>query len=129
MKLRLIFNEGNVDKPILSEAILRTGVAVNILEAKISPRMGELTVDVPTEGIKLGELISILRERDVLVKELTKTIEIDREVCIPCGACVSACSFKAIRQTPDWDIDFDEERCVVCRVCIHACPVNAIRAL
>ena len=129
MKLRLIFNGSNVDKPILSKAILRTGVPVNILEAKISPSMGELTVDVPAEGTKLKELISILKERGVLVKEITKTIEIDREICIPCGACVSACSFQALRQTPDWDIDFDEEKCVACRVCIHACPVNAIQAL
>ena len=112
-----------------SEAILRTGIPVNILEAKISPRMGELIIDVPAEGVKLKELITILKERDVLVKEVSKTIEIDRKACIPCGACVSACSFKALKQTTDWDIEFDEERCVACRVCIHACPVKAIRAL
>ena len=129
MKLKLIFNQKNLDKPILSDVVLETKIPLNILEAKITPREGELVVDVPDEGNDLKKLIKIFQNKGVTVKQIIRTIEIDQDICISCGACTSVCSFNAIIQKPDWTVEFDEEKCVVCRVCIHSCPVAAISAL
>lgn len=38
MKLKLKFGQDNVLKPLLSTAVLKSGVAANILEAEESPR-------------------------------------------------------------------------------------------
>lgn len=129
MKLRLIYARENVGEPVLSNVVLRTGVPLNILEARMEPDMGEIVVDAPAKGEQLRKVINLFREAGVSVKEITATIEIDEERCISCGACISPCPVQAIRFGPEWKVEFDEERCLRCQVCINACPVGAIRSL
>jgi electron transfer flavoprotein alpha subunit len=52
-------------------------------------------------------------------------LEIDREQCIGCGACVDACAFDALR------LDEEEkavvnDNCTACGACIDECPVEAL---
>jgi len=129
MRLKLIYSPDVVEKPILANVILRTGFPINILEAKVGAQRGELTVSVPTEGGKLREVIKMFEEAGVKVEVLTKTLHIDVERCISCGACISPCPTKALSFTSDWKIRFEEEKCVACRVCVRACPVGAISVL
>ena len=129
MKLRLTYGAKNAENPILSSIILETGVTMNILEGKITPKAGELIIDVQAEGEKLQEIIALLRKGGVWVKEISRFLEIDREKCVSCGACVSPCAFGAIVQKPNWDPEFIEEQCVGCQICIRACPFGAIRIL
>jgi MinD superfamily P-loop ATPase len=129
VKFKLTYGAKNADKPILSWIILETGVAINILEGKMGPKAGELIVDVQAEGDKLQRVISLLKKEGVGVKDISRFIEIDRERCISCGACVSPCAYGAIIQNSNWDPEFIEERCVGCLICVRACPLGAIKAL
>ena len=51
-----------------------------------------------------------------------KIASIDREKCIDCKKCATACCFDAI----DEDITFIPESCEGCGVCAYVCPVDAI---
>ncbi|MEM3437993.1 MAG: 4Fe-4S binding protein [Nitrososphaerales archaeon] len=129
MKLKLIYSRENLRKPILSEVITKTNLLINILEAKITLDTGEMLIDVPAKGEKLKEVLHLFQKAGLIVKEITRIIEIDRERCISCGACVSPCPVKAITQDSNWDINFYEENCIGCGICVDACPVRAIRML
>ncbi|MEM3382981.1 MAG: 4Fe-4S binding protein [Nitrososphaerales archaeon] len=129
MKMKLIYSRENLGKPILSEVINKTNLPINILEAKITLNTGEMLIDVPAEGEKLKEVSYLFQKAGLIVKEITRTIEIDREKCISCGACVSPCPVKAITQDSNWDVIFHEEKCVGCGICVNACPVRAIQML
>jgi electron transfer flavoprotein alpha subunit/NAD-dependent dihydropyrimidine dehydrogenase PreA subunit len=53
-------------------------------------------------------------------------LEIDRELCIGCGACVDACVFGALRLDDD-NIAVVNDNCTACGACIDECPVEALR--
>ena len=129
MRLRLIYSTDVVEKPILAEIILKTGVPMNILEAKVNAQKGELIVSVPVSGKRLEEIIQMFQEAGVKAIMLTKTLQINMDRCTSCGACISPCPTKALKFKPDWTIEFDEEKCVACKVCVNACPVKAITIL
>jgi len=128
MKLRLRYTSSNVSNPVISDVVLKTGVPINILEAKVSLNGGEMVVDVPATGKKLDEVRELFEKAGVSAKEIKSVIEIDYEKCISCGACVSPCPVQAIKQNPEWDIELDEGRCIRCLICVNACPVRAIRS-
>jgi ferredoxin len=129
LKLKLTYTHENVNKPVLSEIVLKTKTPMNILEAKVTASAGELIVDTPATGDKLKEIISLFQDAGVKVAEITAILEINREICIFCGACVSPCPVQAIKQKADWDIEFDEAKCVRCGICVDACPVRAIKLI
>jgi len=128
MKLRLLYTRSNVSNPVLSDIVLKTGVPINILEAKVSLNGGEMVVDVPATGMKLDEVRELFEKASVSAKEIKAVIEIDYERCISCGACVSPCPVQAIKQKTEWDVELDEGRCIRCLICVNACPVRAIRS-
>ena len=127
MKLKLIYSRENVQKSILSDIILKTNVPINILKAEVTPNTGEMLIDVLAAGEKLTEVLSLFQKEGVTVKEITRTLEIDHERCISCGACVSPCPVQAISQDENWDVVFDEEKCIGCRICVYACPMGVIQ--
>jgi len=53
-------------------------------------------------------------------------IEIDKNKCIYCGACVSVCPVMAniLKET---FIEHDAEKCINCANCVKACPMKAIK--
>lgn len=53
-------------------------------------------------------------------------LEIDRELCIGCEACVDACAFDAIHLDDD-EIAVANDNCTACGACIDECPVEALR--
>jgi len=126
MRVRLIYSPSVVEKPVLAEIILKTGLSINILEAKVNAQKGELVVSIPSTGKKLAEILRMFREAGVQVQKFTKVLQIDYERCISCGACISPCPTQALRFGPDWTLEFVEEKCVACKTCVNACPVKAI---
>lgn len=113
----------------MAEIVLKTGIPLNILEAKVNAQKGELIVSIPASGKDLEKVIELFQEAGVKATMLTKTLQIDMDRCTSCGACVSPCPTRALSFKPDWTIEFNEERCVACKVCVTACPVKAITML
>lgn len=127
LKLRIVYSREHVSRPVLASVVIKTGELVNILEASITPRGGEMVVDVPN-GASVEKVIEAFREEGVAVKELTKQLEVDVVRCIACGACVSPCPVGAIRIEGGM-VRVEEGRCVRCQACVYACPMRAIRLL
>jgi len=126
MRVRLIYSHEVVEKPILADIILKTGLPINILGAKVNAQKGELVVSIPANGRKLEEILAMFKEAKVQVQKFTKVLQIDHERCTSCGACISPCPTKALKFGLDWTIELDEKKCVACRICLNACPVKAI---
>lgn len=112
--------------PVLSRIVLKTGVPINILDAKVTAATGEMIVDVPVQGRQLEEAVSLFQEAGVNVKKILSSVEINYDRCTSCGACVSPCPVQAIVQHEDWSVELDETKCIRCLVCVDACPVRAI---
>lgn len=127
VKLKLMYNHKSLSKPILAEVILKTGALINILEATVSPISGEILIDFDAPREKVENVISLLENSGVSVKEITQILEIDVNRCISCGACVSPCPTHALTLTQDLTLNFDEKKCVRCRICVDACPMRAIK--
>ena len=53
-------------------------------------------------------------------------LEIDRELCIGCEACIDACAFGAMSLDED-EIAVVNDNCTACGACIDECPVEALR--
>jgi len=127
MNLRLVYRPEHVKKPILAEVVLRKKVRLNILDAKVNGQKGELIVSVPLDGEQLKDLIKAFEAEGVAVETLPRIVEIDREKCTSCGACISPCPVSALAFDPSYNLQLDESRCVGCRVCVDACPLRAIK--
>jgi len=56
---------------------------------------------------------------------MKEKLEIDRDACLYCGACVGVCPAEALtlRET---DLRLDESKCTLCRLCVDFCPVGAL---
>jgi len=51
-------------------------------------------------------------------------LEINREECIGCGACVDACPFGALRLVDN--VAEVDDKCTACGACLEVCPVSAL---
>ncbi len=54
---------------------------------------------------------------------------VDKNVCIGCGSCMSNCPHNAISFDNDGKASVDESKCVGCGACESACPVSAIKLI
>ncbi|MBN1948908.1 MAG: 4Fe-4S binding protein [Candidatus Cloacimonetes bacterium] len=52
-------------------------------------------------------------------------VNINKEACIGCGACVDTCPVEALSMVDD-KAQCDADICIDCGACIDACPVEAI---
>lgn len=52
-------------------------------------------------------------------------VNIDKDTCIGCGACVGTCPVQALTLV-DGKVEVDAGTCVDCGACVGACPVQAL---
>jgi len=124
LDLSLIFSSEKAQEPIISRIILKSQVAINILNVKLDESGGTALVSVPDE--RAEELKSLIEAEGISVNP-RRTIHIDENLCIACGACISLCGVKALTYGPCFTIEFNENKCIYCSLCIDACPRFAIK--
>ncbi|MEM2088875.1 MAG: 4Fe-4S binding protein [Thermoproteota archaeon] len=125
-RLELRYSPTHVNKPILSKAILESGVPINILSARLTATEGIMTVEVSAEGNIISKIVEILRSNGVEVKEIPRYVEINRDKCIDCGACTGVCPTEALILNTEKKLIVEEEKCILCGNCLKACPVGAV---
>ena len=72
--IRLVFDGESVDEPILSNFILKTGMAVNILSADVKQisgkRYGQMMLEMPASYEDRSKLITTLRDMGLTAEEV-----------------------------------------------------------
>jgi len=128
VKVLLNFSEKIAGQPITSQVIIEQGTTINILSARVDQQGGEMLVEIPDEYAE--KMIEAFRKKGVKL-EIPKLIEVDKDKCFDCGACVSLCPVKVISCGEDDSVVFAEDRCLgsTCGLCIDACPVRAINLI
>jgi ferredoxin len=127
MKKRIYYwvAEEFVNRPIISEVVLKTKIMINILMAKIKPHESFLMLELNGDKNQLNDAMDILMKYGE-VEDVPKMIQKDNNKCIDCGACVVHCPVKAIKTDEDYSIVFDEKECIGCKNCVKVCPTKAI---
>ena len=129
-KLILVFPPALTEKPLTYHLVKDFDLAINILQAKVTPgEEGKMVVEVSNgseANIEAG--IQYLRDRGVHVEPVSKEIILDEANCINCGSCTAVCRSEALTiGAPDWQLKFDKEKCIVCQLCVKACPMQIIK--
>ena len=127
VRILLKFAGKIVEEPITSKIILKLKVPINIITAHIDSKGGEILADVPEESLQ--KVIKAFREEGATVS-IPKLIEVEKEECVSCGACVTLCPVEAITFDEENSIVFNKEKCVgsTCSICVDACPARAIKS-
>ncbi len=127
VRILLKFAGKIVEEPITSKIILKLKVPINIITAHIDNKGGEILADVPEESLQ--KIVDAFREEGATVS-IPKQIEVNKEECVSCGACVTLCPVEAITFDKESAIVFNKEKCVgsTCSICVDACPARAIKS-
>lgn len=123
MKILLNYSDETLDKPVLASIIREKNVLINILRAYADGRRGEMLVEVPDEVA--DEVVQSFKNRGVEVYS-GALIELDTELCVDCGACVSVCPTTAIHFEEDLSVAINQSKCIQCALCVDSCPRFAI---
>jgi len=125
-KYLLKYSADAAKKPILSEAILKTGVLVNILTADVEYSTEHLVITVSGDAKAEKKILDYLKGGGVDVEVLEGNIVKDKDRCVDCCACYGVCPTKAI-QIKDWRMELDGDECILCKACVEACPTRALK--
>ena len=126
-KVLFRYSRDKAEEPILASVIRQTDVPINILHADLGAKGGEILIAIDAPEDKVEKTISLFRELGIGVEEIKKAIELDKDACIECGACVSLCPTGALSLTKDYSVELVEDKCVYCEICVPSCPVRALK--
>ncbi|HOJ40509.1 MAG TPA: NIL domain-containing protein [bacterium] len=127
-KLVLNFPPSLVDKPIISCLVKEFGLDFNILKAYVTPEEeGTLVLELKGEEEKITGAIAYLKQLGVKVELLSKEVEMVRERCTDCTACIPQCPAGALwLDQATYQVNFTSEKCIACGICLKACPTKAM---
>jgi NAD-dependent dihydropyrimidine dehydrogenase PreA subunit len=124
MKILLNYSDETLDQPVLASIIREKNVLINILRAYADGRRGEMLVEVPDEVA--DDVVQSFKNKGVEV-HIGSLIELDSELCVDCGACVSVCPTTAIHFEEDLSVTINQSKCIQCALCVDSCPRFAIK--
>lgn len=127
----LHFGSELVDKPIISGLIKNFDVAVNILQASITPEEdGTMFVQIEGEKANVRKALDYLEKTGVHLILPAKNLFLDDKKCTHCGACVAQCLANALTlDQKTGKLSLNHEKCIACELCIPACPYGALKSV
>lgn len=127
IKLKMYFPREWLSRPLISELIAKYGIVFNILHANISyDSEGTLIAEISGDDNAIDNALKHIDSTDVRYKLYNKSIIVNEEECIDCGACTAVCPSRALYMDENNKLTFDKDKCLVCELCIKACPMGAI---
>ena len=124
MKLMVTFDSDGVQEANIANAILASGVPVNVERAQIDGDDGWTLLDVKDADAE--KFIEALKHPGVTVKIQRDVVSHNRTECVDCGLCISICQKKVFSFDDFWQLQVDSERCVLCGRCVMYCPQRAL---
>ncbi len=125
-KYILNFHQKATEKPITYLLVKDYDIKINIISAKIEAGE-EGTLILEMNGKRLDEAISFIKSEGIIIKRMSEEIELDRDLCVDCGACTSVCPTGALRiNRRTGEVELYPDQCVACGMCVIACPRRAI---
>lgn len=138
-KLLIEYHSHNVRRPILSEAIKKSDVILNILKASINGQMnGRIFAEVEGSSSEISAFMNDLSANEVTTEIRQSLLEISKTLCNDCGLCCETCPTGALTLSVPHNggngelevekvLQFDPYKCVSCDRCIGVCPLKAIK--
>lgn len=124
MKIKIVVDQKIVDRPIIAEAIIETGIPLNIAQAHFDSNRGEIIAGIKPEEYK--KIKDALVTRGAEVFQLNTPIEWDEDECVECGACISVCPTRVFSMDKEWNLQIDYSKCIQCGTCVDMCPHGSL---
>ncbi len=123
----LTFQRWQLDQPITYRLVKDFDLVTNILQAKVTPDEGRMSLELSGLEQNIEQGIKWLKEQQVIVYPLATGLSVEKDSCVDCGACTAVCPTGALELNRDWTLAYEEDKCILCLACVPACPVRAIR--
>ena len=124
MKLMVTFDSDGVQEANIANAILASGVPVNVERAQIDGDDGWTLLDVNDDVAE--RFIEDLKHPGITVKIHRDAVSHNLTECVDCGLCISICQKKVFSFDDSWRLQVNSERCVLCGRCVMYCPQRAL---
>ncbi len=125
-KVVLSFSPELTFRSFMNDIIRDYNININIIKADIEiAKGGRLLVTLGGEEDEIAAAEKFLTDNGVVINPMGSTIKLDRDRCIACGACTSACPSGALTiGAPDWTLNFNPDKCIICKLCVKSCPIK-----
>ncbi len=120
MKLMVTFDRDGVQEANIANAILKSGVPINVERAQIDGDDGWTLLDVADDKAEI--FIAALHHPEVTVRIQKDAVSHNRTERVDCGLCISICQNQVFSSDDSWQLQVNSERCVLCGLCAMSCP-------